>query len=129
MWQMNGSQIAANAGVGSIGTAFHVADVADFNGDGRADILLHNDVTGGVAMWQMNGSQIAANQTFGTIGTAWHEAGIADFNGDGRSDILWHNDNGSVAIWQMNGTQITSNQIVGFCQHCLGCRRHRRLQW
>src|SRR5262249_14005190 len=37
MWQMNGTQVASNQAVGTIGTAWHVAGTDDFNGDGKAD--------------------------------------------------------------------------------------------
>jgi hypothetical protein len=36
---MNGLQISQTAGLGNVGTTWSVAGTADFNGDGKSDIL------------------------------------------------------------------------------------------
>ena len=84
------------------GPTWDVAAAADFNGDGKSDILWHND-SGASAIWTMNGTR---SRWSGLVnpGPTWHVAAAADFNGDGKSDILWHNDSGASAIWTMNGT-------------------------
>ena len=60
IWQMNGTQIAASPQVGTINAAagWHFADTGDFNGDGKTDLLMLNDVTHGVAIWQMDGTKV-----------------------------------------------------------------------
>ena len=118
VWQMNGTQVIANPQVGTINAAggWHFADVGDFNGDGKSDLLFLNDTTHGVAVWQMNGTQVIANPQVGTINAAggWHFADVGDFNGDGKSDLLFLNDTThGVAVWQMNGTQVIANPQVG----------------
>jgi hypothetical protein len=54
------------------GSAWHVKEAADFNGDGRADIAWQND-NGAAAVWLMNGTSV---DTFGGAlpnpGAAWH---------------------------------------------------------
>jgi Ca2+-binding RTX toxin-like protein len=80
---------------------------ADFNGDGRSDVLWRND-SGRVTDWlgQANSGFVSnfANAD-ANAGTDWHIVGTGDFNGDGRDDILWRNDNGDLTNWlgQANG--------------------------
>jgi hypothetical protein len=124
-WTMNGSQITSAADVtyqGSVAApdaSWHIAGVADLNGDGKSDILWRND-NGTVAEWTMNGSQItsAADVTYqGSVAApdpSWHIVGMGDFGGNGTQDILWRDDNGTVAEWTMNGSQITSSAVVTY---------------
>jgi hypothetical protein len=59
---MDGSTLI-NAGVAVGGAAvsadWHIGGVADFNGDGKSDILWRNN-SGAVAEWNMNGTAIAS---------------------------------------------------------------------
>ena len=87
----------------SIATAWQVAGIGDFNGDGRSDILWRNPTTGQIADWlgTANGG-FAGNgaHSANAISIAWAVAGIGDFNGDGFSDILWRNTTtGRIADW------------------------------
>jgi isocitrate dehydrogenase len=66
MWLMNGPVITSGAFVGSPG-GYTVAAVRDYNGDGKADILLH-DMTGSLGMWIMNGPVITSGSFVGTPG-------------------------------------------------------------
>ena len=78
---------------------------SDFNGDGQADILWQNSLTGERVIWLMNGTTYAGQANLPTIPTYWSIAGSNDFNRDGQADILWQNSStGERAIWLMNGT-------------------------
>ena len=70
MWLMNGRTIASNVGIGNIPNTWAVVGTADFNGDGKGDILWR-DPAGNVAMWLMNGSGLLANILIGNIPTHW----------------------------------------------------------
>ena len=107
-------KILAAKTIGALTTDWKIAGTADFNGDGKSDLLLRND-DGTVAQWQLNdtipggGGGVTVSGSFvGTATTDWKISGTGDFNGDGNADILWRNDNGGVAEWQMNGSTVLS---------------------
>ena len=96
------------SGVEGADTTHSVAGAAaDFNGDGKSDILWQND-SGLPAIWTMDGTRITNEVSLQNVDPSWHVAAAADFNGDGKSDILWQNDSGLPAIWTMEGTRITN---------------------
>jgi hypothetical protein len=116
VWLMNGAQVASSTTVGTINAAggWQFADVGDFNGDGKSDLLFVNSATQGVAVWQMDGAQVTANPQIGIMASGFHFASTGDFNGDGKTDLLMISDTThDVSIWQMNGTQVTSTTTVG----------------
>jgi len=88
------------------------AKQADFNGDGKADILWRN-VSGEVYIMLMNGAQMISAASLGIVGNDWQIAGLGDFNGDGKADILWRNVSGEVSMWLMNGTTVISKNSLG----------------
>ena len=64
---------------------------ADFDGDGKVDIIWQNNVTGARAVWLMNGTVLNRSVSLGVLSTQWNIAGVGDFNGDGAPDILIQN--------------------------------------
>jgi len=89
-----------------------LTDTHDFNGDGKSDILWHDD-NGNAAVWSMNGVQVQSRGV-GAAPTVWSIVGQRDFDGDGKSDILWRNTtSGNVAIWFMNAAQVMQSSAVG----------------
>src|SRR3546814_6893976 len=82
------------------GAGWIVAGIADFNGDGRADILWRNTVTGYNTIWR-SGSSATGQVVTGVGGQDWKIAGVGDFNGDAKADILWRStSSGTNVIWQ-----------------------------
>ena len=132
----NGTEV-----VGAPGPDWHIADTADFDGDGKNDILWRTDA-GSLAIWEMDGTRVELSgyvnngtEAVGAPGPDWHIADTADFNGDDKADILWRTDGGTLAIWEMDGTRVESSGYVnngterGRCAraglaHC----RHGRLR-
>jgi hypothetical protein len=85
----------------AVATSWHVADVGDFNGDGRDDILWRND-SGSLTDWLgtiSGGFTPNAANALAVVATDWQVVGTGDFDGDGRDDILWRNDDGRITSW------------------------------
>ena len=107
---------------------FFTREVADVNGDGRADIV----------GFTSNGAWVALGQANGTFGTEFHASSyfghsqgwinqnsvtrmLGDVNGDGRADIVGFTSNGAwVALGQGNGTFGSVFHASGDFGHNLG---------
>jgi len=124
---MNGTTLLSSTNVGAnLGTSWHVKTEADFNGDGKADILWQSD-SGQAAVWLMNGTSVLSSANVGpNPGPTWHVKGAGDFNGDGKADILWQNDNGQAGVWLMNGTTKVADRGHRQQSGCILAYRRRR---
>jgi FG-GAP-like repeat len=127
IWFMNGHQRAGRATVlgedgnpAFVGPPWRIVGAGDFNLNGSADILWHNDATGETQIWFVERGRVTSRATVlgengnpALIGPPWHIVGTRDFNLDGMSDILWHNDaTGETQIWFMNGARVASRGTV-----------------
>ena len=64
MWLMNGYTIISSGHVADIPTIWEIAGTADFNGDGKRDILWRNP-KGVQVIWFMNGLTVTSFQEVG----------------------------------------------------------------
>jgi hypothetical protein len=108
---MIGAQVFSAANVGNVGGTWSVAGTADFNGDGKGDILWR-DGSGNTAVWLMNRASVLSSGSLGNIPTTWSVAGTGDFNGNGDADILWRDSSRNTSIWFMSGTTVSSSGVV-----------------
>ena len=115
IWQylMNGAQVQSAQTLGAVGVDWALAAVADFNGDGTADLLFRRS-DGMLSLSLVSGAKILAGQVIGSIGPDFDLVGTADFNGDGRADMLFRRkSDGMLALYLVNGFQIVQFQFLG----------------
>ena len=62
IWLMNGATLSGGALVGGAPTNWTILASADFNGDGKADILWRGP-NGEIALWLLNGANIISGAT------------------------------------------------------------------
>jgi hypothetical protein len=85
-----------------------VVAVADFNGDGKPDVVGQNDSTRQLAIAYMGGGGGNVVLNYVTLGgvAGWRVVGAKDFDRDGRPDLVWQNDStAQVTVWYMDGAQ------------------------
>lgn len=123
IWFMNGTVLSSGPGLGTVPSNWRIVATADFNGDGKSDLLWRNTSTGEAAIWFVSGVTVTGTVGIGTIPTDWRIVGAGDFNADGKADTLWRQDTGAIGVWLLNngvvqstaglGTVATSWRIVG----------------
>jgi len=87
----------------------------DVDGNGKADILWRNQVTGQNWLWTMNGVVVDESKSLNTIGLHWDIVGRGDFDGDGKSDIFWrNNESGRNYIYLMDGFTIRGSTELNY---------------
>jgi microcystin-dependent protein len=82
---------------------FHfVASTGDFSGDGMADLLWKNALTGATAEWLTAPNGGVATLLTMPLAQGWNLIASDDFNGDGTVDLMWQQvSTGATAEWFM----------------------------
>ncbi|MGZ8155836.1 MAG: FG-GAP repeat domain-containing protein, partial [Burkholderiales bacterium] len=91
-----------------------VAGLADYNGDGKADVIWRNTKTGDNGIWFMDGVTRTSSALFANVPDAqWTIAATGDYDGDGKADVLWRNmSTGDNAIWLMDGATVKDQRSI-----------------
>jgi len=116
VWFMDGVtyQSHQSFSIPTVNTNWKIVGVADFNDNGKPDLVWQNNVTGEIAIWFMDGVTYQSHQSFSiptVSNTNWKIAGIADFNSNGKPDLVWQNyATGEIAVWFMDGVTYQSHQ-------------------
>lgn len=116
VWYMVGTEMTSGVVLheAAPGQDWRITGAADFNADGKTDILLQNRVNGAKVIWIMDGISLKQGTYVESSSTEdWQIAGTGDFNGDGKPDlILSSQTTRQTGIWLMNGTAIASRELV-----------------
>ena len=116
VWLMNGTTRLSQHYVGTVpDTTYQIQQVADFDGNGNADLLWWNTVQGDAWIWPMDGTIVLSESYVGVVpDTNYRIMAAGDYDGNGKADILWRNIvQGDVWVWLMNGTVKLSEHYVG----------------
>jgi Ca2+-binding RTX toxin-like protein len=76
LWQMDGNNVVAAPVISSVPTLsndWQISGICDYTGDGKAEILWRNGLTGEDKMWFLNGSTATVG-TVATLTTDWKSA-------------------------------------------------------
>ena len=88
-------------------TRWQIRGLADFNADGKVDVLWHHQATGELYVWYLNGTAVTSGAFLSPRSfsdTRWQIRGVTDLNKDGKPDILWHHQvSGELYVWFLNG--------------------------
>ncbi|HET6231381.1 MAG TPA: VCBS repeat-containing protein [Longimicrobiaceae bacterium] len=104
LWPMNGtSRAGADIMLPREDTVWDMAAIADFTGDGDAEIVLQNRSTGNRGMWSLKGTTWNSFIQLYGENPVWDFAAAADFTGDSQPDVLMQNTaTGDRGFWLMD---------------------------
>ena len=107
VWYLQGSgfQLRESAIIATVSDSrWRVAAIADFNHDGRLDILWRHSTWGQLLAWYMDNSRfVGSGVNLIMSNPQWHVAAASDFSGDGKPDLIWQNTvTGELAVWFMS---------------------------
>lgn len=106
VWFLGGTNGVNYTGYGTLPVAngWNITGVADFNSDGKMDVLLNNPTQGWNTVWFLEGTTYTGYTNLPNA-LGWQSVGTGDFNGDSKPDIILNNMNSNWnTVWLMDGT-------------------------
>src|SRR5256885_14056753 len=99
------------------GTQPSYAAIGDFNGDGKPDVAVTNQVSNSVSILLGNGDGTFGAPVNFTVGTNPRSVAVGDFNGDGKVDLAVANfGNSADTVTKGTVTILLGNGSGGFSQ-------------
>jgi len=120
-WLMNGTNrpgaTVPLTGGAVLPTNWDLSATADFNADGKPDIVWRNFTSQKIVIWTMNGTAKIGNiipTPDQAVDPNWLIVAAADYSGDGNTDFLWYNySSGRIVTWYMDASVVrTSGQFT-----------------
>jgi hypothetical protein len=118
LWYMDGVNVVASElfSPGRVhDTNWMVEAAADFNSDGKTDLVWRHRLTGVVSVWLLDNRALVDVREVSAplVSDTWRIAAIGDLDQDNMPDLVWEDDvEGRIVGWLMDGT--TLREIVDF---------------
>lgn len=105
IWRMDGTTLASDQYLATVGSTWMLAGSGDFNGDGHTDVIWHDSATGAAHVWFLQSGTFVSDAPLFSFDPAWKIGAVADFDANGKPDLLmWNGDTGLAFVWYLNGT-------------------------
>ncbi|MDR6532727.1 hypothetical protein J2800_003487 [Caulobacter rhizosphaerae] len=91
-YHLQNGAVVGQTTIASSSPAYSVVGVADFDGDGSADILFRNDKTGDTGFYKIDHGQFVDWVSVGSSSAAYRVVNVGDFDINGSVDILFQNE-------------------------------------
>ena len=117
VWQLNGLTLTSVVSfpVNPVqGEEWTVAATADFNRDGKIDIVLQKR-NGTLVIWYLNRVELDGGSLVNPThpdDLEWKVVGAADVNRDENVDLVFQHTDGSLAVWYLNGISLASASLL-----------------
>ena len=111
---MNGLTVSNSAFMPTIAdTNWDIKGVGDFDGDGKADVILRNESTGQNIGWLMNGLTSRCRPSCRRLPIrTGRSRQLRDVNGDGKADVFRATVTGQDIGWLMNGLAVSMSAFM-----------------
>ncbi len=95
---------------------WQIKAVADFDNDGKQEVVWRNEVTGQNALWTLNGNVLESSVFLPELGlTDWDIVDAADYDQDGIVDLAWRNaTTGQNVVWKLGRQGDEYVKVDGF---------------